>query len=278
MKTVLITGCSTGIGRALSINLHQRGFNVWATARNPESITDIQSSGIKIAALDVTDSEQGKTLITHILATDGRIDMLINNAGYGAMGAIAETPTADIERQFATNTFAPIRLIQHVVPTMQKQGSGTIVNIGSVSGIFTTPFSGVYCASKAALHTLSEVLRIELKPFGIDVVTVQPGAIQSSFGQTATRELEKILPKNSMYRPIEETLMRRAGASQERPTQAEDFANQLTTALLRTKRPAIIRIGRGSFILPFVRRWLPYALLQRILYRLFNLEQLHKER
>lgn len=278
MKTVLITGCSTGMGHALSISFRRHGFNVWATARHPESMADLKRSGIKTAALDVTNSEQGKTLITHILAMEGRIDMLINNAGYGAMGAIAETPTADIERQFATNTFAPIQLIQQVIPAMQKQGSGTIVNIGSVSGVIASPFSGVYCASKAALHTLSEILRIELKPFGIDVVTVQPGAIQSNFGQTATQELEKNLPTNSMYNPIKETLKRRAGASQMHPTQVEDFADKLTLALLKANRPAIIRIGYGSFIMPFVKRWLPHALLQFILFRSFNLGQLHEKR
>ncbi len=275
MKTVLITGCSTGIGRALSVSLHRHGFNVWATARNPDSIADLESSGIKTAALDVTDSKQVDALVDNILANDGRIDMLINNAGYGAMGAIVETPTAEIERQFTTNTFAPIALIQKVIPTMRQQGSGTLVNIGSVSGILTSPFSGVYCASKAALHTLSEALRIELAPFGIDVITVQPGAIQSSFGKTATRELEKILPENSLYQPIEETLRRRAGASQERPTTAEAFSEKLVSILLRERKPAIIRIGRGSFVMPFIRRWLPQSLLQRLLSRLFNLNQVN---
>ncbi|WP_211827613.1 SDR family oxidoreductase [Kistimonas asteriae] len=273
MKTVLITGCSTGIGRALSISLCRHGFNVWATARNPESIADLKQSGIKTAVLDVTDSQQVDALVDNILATDGRIDMLINNAGYGAMGAIAETPIAEIERQFTTNTFAPVYLIQRVIPSMRKQGSGTLINIGSVSGILTSPFSGIYCASKAALHTLSEALRIELAPFGIDVITVQPGAIQSSFGKTATRELENILPENSLYQSIEETLRRRAGASQERPTTAEAFSEKLVSILLRKKKPAIIRIGRGSFVMPFIRQWLPQPLLQRLLSRLFNLNK-----
>ncbi len=275
MKTVLITGCSKGIGRALSISLHRHEFNVWATARNPDTMTDLEQLGIKTAALDVTDSKQVDALVDNILATDGRIDILINNAGYGAMGAIAETPTAEIERQFTTNTFAPISLIQKVIPSMRRQGSGTIVNIGSVSGILTSPFSGVYCASKAALHTLSEALRIELAPFGIDVITVQPGAIQSSFGKTATRELEKSLPENSLYQSIEETLRRRAGASQERPTTAEAFSEKLVSILLQEKKPAIIRIGRGSFVMPFIRRWLPQPLLQRLLSRLFNLNQVN---
>ncbi|GAA4651591.1 SDR family oxidoreductase [Kistimonas scapharcae] len=275
MKTVLITGCSTGIGRALSVSLHRHGFNVWATARNPESIADLEPSGIKTAALDVTDSKQVDALIDNILATDGRIDMLINNAGYGAIGAIAETPASEIERQFTTNTFAPIYLIQKVIPTMRQQRSGMLINIGSVSGILTSPFSGVYCASKAALHTLSEALRIELEPFGIDVITVQPGAIQSSFGKTATRVLEKILPEHSLYQPIEETLRRRAGASQERPTTAEAFSEKLASILLREKKPAIIRIGRGSFVMPFIKRWLPQPLLQRLLSRMFNLNQVN---
>ncbi|WP_281646454.1 SDR family oxidoreductase [Parendozoicomonas sp. Alg238-R29] len=272
-KTVFITGCSTGIGRALALAFQNSDYKVWATARNPESISDLKNSGVQTLALDVISAESRKAAVTKILQEDGRIDVLINNAGYGAMGPIAESPESSLRQQFETNTFAPVALIQEVVPTMVTQKSGTIVNITSVSGILTTPFSGMYCASKAAFSTLTEALRMELQPFGVHVIDVQPGAIRSSFGNTATKNLS-VLSKNSLYRSIEKAILARAGASQDNPSSAEGMAEAIVKAVNNGKNPRLIRYGNGSGSLPFLARWLPRNFVHKILGKKFQLDQL----
>lgn len=277
-KIVVITGCSSGIGHALALAFHNSGYKVWATARKLESLSDLAAQGISTVALDVTSPESRQAALKTVLKADGRIDVLVNNAGYGAMGPIAESSEASLKQQFETNTFAPIALIQDVVPTMLTQKaagkvSGTIVNITSVSGILTTPFSGMYCASKAAFSTLTEALRMELKPFGIHVLDVQPGAIRSSFGSTATSNLSA-LSENSIYKPVEKAVLARAGASQDNPASAEGMAEQIVTTVESGKNPRILRYGYGSFSLPFLARWLPRNLVHKVLARKFSLDKL----
>ena len=272
-KTVVITGCSTGIGHALALAFHKAGYKVWATARKPDSLSALAEKGINITALDVTSSESRKAALEKVLEKEGRIDVLVNNAGYGAMGSIAESAESSLKQQFETNTFAPIALIREVIPAMLTQKAGTIVNITSVSGILTTPFSGMYCASKAAFSSLTEALRMELSPFGIHVLDVQPGAIRSSFGNTATHNLSA-LSERSIYKPVERAILARAGASQDNPSSAEGMAEEIVKAVESGKNPRILRYGYGSFFLPFLARWLPRKLVHRILGRKFNLDKL----
>ena len=219
---------------------------------------------------------QREAVITEVVKQDGRIDILINNAGYGAMGPMAESPEAALKQQFETNTFAPVALAQQVIPHMIHQGSGLIINITSVSGIFTTPFSGMYCASKAALSSMTEAMRMELEPLGIDVMDVQPGAIRSNFGDNAFKTLD-ILPQDSIYKSINDALQARARASQDNPSPAEGLADKVLSVVESGKTPPVVRYGHGSAAFPFMARWLPRGLVHRILQKKFWLNHLKSE-
>ena len=274
METVLITGCSTGIGRVLAQELQQSGYKVWATARKIESLAELETSGIRAACLDITNSEQVESVVTRILDEDGKIDILINNAGYGAMGPLSETPKSEFLRQFDTNVLAQMELSNAVIPHMQKQGCGAIINIGSVSGLVTTPFSGSYCASKAAFNALSDTMRMELKPFGIKVLTVMPGAIRSDFARNANQALERVFAEDSRYMPIEEGVRDRANASQQFPTPAEKVAVAIRQWLGSSRKQGIMKIGNGSRVLPLLKMLLPNQWFEAVLGRKFRLNQL----
>jgi len=265
LPTVLITGCSTGIGRALAEEFNRQKFQVFATARNIESLAGLEQKGVRIHALDVNNPEQITAVNHWIEAEAGHLDFLINNAGYAAIGPLTELPLPELRQQFETNVLAPIVLIQTMLPLLRKASQGRIVNIGSISGIFVTPFAGAYCASKAALHALSEALRVELAPFNIQIIIVQPGAIRSHFGETAQKQVAQNLKVDSMYHSIQAAIRARAMASQENPTSAEVFARKLVKKITREKPPTVIRIGHGSSILPFLKRWLPDCWLDAIL-------------
>ncbi|SFF25162.1 Short-chain dehydrogenase [Fontimonas thermophila] len=271
---VLITGCSSGIGRALAQAFHARNWQVYATARNREALQPLAAQGMHIAALDVTDGASIASLVRLLEQQGVAVDMLINNAGYGQMGPLAELDEEALRAQFETNVIGLMAVTRALLPGMIARRRGCIVNIGSVSGILVTPFAGAYCASKAAVHALSAALRMELAPFGIRVVTVQPGAIRSEFGANATRVLPESISKASIYAPVADAIAARANASQQHATPAEVFAQQLVAALLRDPPPAVLRIGRGSHLLPALARWLPRTLRDRLLARRFHLPRL----
>lgn len=276
IKTVLITGCSTGIGRALTEVFLQQGYRVYATARNTQSLNDLQHPELRPLAMDVNSYEDVAAAITAIKADSGYLNCLINNAGYAAMGPVTELTHDKLLQQFSTNVFAPVALTKACLPLLRKAASeqqpAQVVNIGSVSGILTTPFSGAYCATKAALHSLTDALRMELAPFHIEVITVQPGAIQSSFGKNSLASLDGLLEEGSLYSPVRSFIEARANASQDNPTPAADFANTLIAQLMSKPAP-IIRIGNGSTALPFLKRWVPLSLLDRILKKKFGLNK-----
>lgn len=270
-KTILITGCSSGIGRALALEFQARGHSVWATARKPESLKDLEARGIHAAALDVDDPASIAALAARLQAEGVVPDVLVNNAGYGAMGPLAEMPAAELRRQFDTNVLSLMAVTQGLLPPMMARRAGMVVNIGSVSGVLVTPFSGAYCATKAAVHGLSDALRMELAPFGIHVMTVQPGAIQSQFGATATAGVQA--RGVSAYAAVADAVMKRAGASQQHSTTAEDFSRRLADAVLAKKPAALVRIGNGSTAMPLVKRWVPVKLLDWVLRKQFRLDK-----
>ncbi|HEY0916296.1 MAG TPA: SDR family oxidoreductase [Solimonas sp.] len=272
MKTILITGCSSGIGRQLALELQNRGHAVWATARRPESLQDLQAHGIVTAALDVDDAASIAALAARLQAEGVVPDVLVNNAGYGAMGPLAEMPLAELRRQFDTNVLSLMAVTQALLPPMMQRHSGMVVNIGSVSGILVTPFSGAYCATKAAVHALSDALRMELAPFGIHVMTVQPGAIQSQFGATATAGAGPRAASSSAYAAVADAIMARAGASQQHSTDTVAFCRRLADAMLSPRPPALIRIGNGSRAMPALNRWIPTWLMDRVLRKRFRLD------
>jgi NAD(P)-dependent dehydrogenase (short-subunit alcohol dehydrogenase family) len=196
-KAVLITGCSTGIGRATAEHLASRGWNVYATARKPESIADLASRGCKTLALDVCDEASMRAAVQTVERAEGAVGVLINNAGYGLEGAFEEVPMTDIRRQFETNVFGLIAMTKLVLPAMRRQRWGRVVNLSSMGGKLTFPGGAYYHATKHAVEALSDALRFEVKGFGIDVIVIQPGPIKTRFGDTAVGNIA--MPQNSPY-------------------------------------------------------------------------------
>jgi NAD(P)-dependent dehydrogenase (short-subunit alcohol dehydrogenase family) len=190
-RPVLITGCSTGIGRATAERLGDDGWNVHATARRPESIEDLAGRGCKTHALDVTDERSMESAVEEV-EKDGPIGALINNAGYSQSGAIETIPMSSVRRQFETNVFGLMRMCQLVLPGMRGAGSGRIVNLSSMGGKLTFPGGGVYHATKHAVEALSDALRFEVRGFGVDVVVIEPGLIVTEFGETAAGSLAEV--------------------------------------------------------------------------------------
>ncbi len=270
-SVVLISGCSSGIGLALAREFASRGCRVFATARKPEVIAHLKKEKMEIAALDVTDQTSIDACVAEVIARAGRIDVLVNNAGYLLIGPMIDLPIDDLRREFETNVIGLVALTKAVAPHMIRQRSGLIVNMASVSGICATPFAGAYCATKAAVNLLSTSLRIELAPFGISVVTVQPGAIQSRLGESASDNIR--MNENSVYQPVAAYVQARANASQKDPTTAEEFSTKLVDKLLGKKIPKIIRLGKQSVMLPIVAG-LPVDPFDRLMSKSFGLNKL----
>jgi NAD(P)-dependent dehydrogenase (short-subunit alcohol dehydrogenase family) len=270
---VLISGCSTGIGRALAIEFAARNWRVFATARKLEAVNDLKSPNTETFALDVTDEKSIKACVDSVMAKAGRIDMLINNAGLLLIGPLIELESDELRRQFETNVIGLATLTRVVAPYMIKKRSGKIVNISSVSGVLPTPFAGAYCSTKAALTAFSDSLRMELAPFGIQVITVQPGGIKSNLSDNADKELERF--RKTPYGPIQNFIIARANASQEKATPAETFAKELVDKLVREKMPKFIRLGKDSMRLPLIAK-LPRAFTDALLSKKFGLNKLRE--
>jgi NAD(P)-dependent dehydrogenase (short-subunit alcohol dehydrogenase family) len=268
---VLISGCSTGIGRSLAVEFATRNWRVFATARRPAIINDLKAPNVDVSVLDVTDETSIKACVDSVIAKAGRIDVLVNNAGLLLIGPLVELETSELRRQFETNVIGLAALTRAVAPHMIKRKSGKIVNISSVSGVLPTPFAGAYCSTKAALTALSDSLRMELAPFGIKVITVQPGGIKSNLSINADKELERF--RKTPYGPIQNFIVARANASQENATPAEVFAKELVDRLERKKTPKFIRVGKDSTLLPLIAR-LPLAFTDAILSKKFGLNKL----
>ena len=191
---VLITGCSSGIGRAAAISLHEAGFRVYASARNPAALSDLAGRGLRTLALDVTDEASMTQAVAAVEADASAIRVLINNAGYGLYGPVEQQPMSEIRRQFETNFFGLVRLTQLVLPGMRRQGAGRILNVSSIGGRATLPGGAFYHASKYAVEALSDALRMEVAQFGIDVVLIEPGPVNTPWNQVAADSLSTAIP------------------------------------------------------------------------------------
>ncbi|MAT92127.1 MAG: short-chain dehydrogenase [Halioglobus sp.] len=270
-RTVLISGCSSGIGAALARELHGRGLRVYATARRRETLQPLAAAGLQVLPLDVDDDASIAAAIDALTASGHGLDMLVNNAGFSQVGAVMDLTREDLRRQYETNVIAPVALTRAALPLLRASDAGTVVNVGSIVGLFATPFAGAYCSSKAALHSLSDAMRMELSPFGIRVVTVQPGGIRSSFGDHAESGLQ--LPPDSLYRPVEKGIRARAQAGQQGATPAQEFARHVAARLLREPPPAIIRGGKNSTRLPLLKKLLPLAAFDAMNRKIFGLDR-----
>lgn len=187
---VLVTGCSSGIGRATAALLARSGWPVFATARRPESLAGLEALGCRPLALDVTDEASMQAAVDTVVGEHGAVGVLVNNAGFSQSGAVEVVPPVLARRQFDTNFFGPARLTQLVLPGMRAQGWGKVVNISSMGGRLTFPGGGYYHATKYALEALSDALRFEVAGFGIDVVLVEPGFIRTGFSETAASSID----------------------------------------------------------------------------------------
>jgi NADP-dependent 3-hydroxy acid dehydrogenase YdfG len=191
-KAVLVTGCSSGIGRASALRLSRSGWTVYATARRPETLAELADAGCRTLALDVTDEDSMRAAVAAVEQAEGAVGVLINNAGYSQSGAIETVPIEAVRRQFETNVLGLVRLTQLVLPRMRAQRWGKIVNLGSMGGRLTFPGGGCYHATKYALEAISDALRFELRGFGIDVVLLEPGLITTEFGHAATASMADV--------------------------------------------------------------------------------------
>ena len=273
-SVILISGCSSGIGLSLAREFASRGCRVFATARKPEVIEHLKSEKINTLPLDVTDQQSIDACVAEALARAGRIDVLVNNAGYALIGPIIDLSIDDLRREFETNVIGLVALTKAVAPQMIERKSGLVVNIASVSGICATPFAGAYCATKAAVNLLSVSMRIELAPFGIAVVTVQPGAIKSKFGEAASNSIK--LREDSVYAPVAGYIQERAISSQKNPTKAEEFSRKLVDSLFLKTIPKVIRLGRQSTQLPLVAA-LPADQFDHLMSKTFGLKKLARK-
>src|SRR5947209_4777908 len=185
-EAVLITGCSSGIGRATAEHLAAEGWKVYASARQPETIADLREKGVETLALDVSDEQSMSAAVEKVAQAEGAVGVLVNNAGYSQSGAVETVPIDQVRRQFETNVFGLLRMCQLVLPGMRDQRWGKIVNIGSMGGRLTFPRGGIYHATKYSVAALSDAMRFEVRGFGVDVILIEPGLIVTSFGDTAS--------------------------------------------------------------------------------------------
>jgi NAD(P)-dependent dehydrogenase (short-subunit alcohol dehydrogenase family) len=189
-KAVLITGCSSGIGRATAERLAGVGWKVYATARQVEAIAPLEERGCELLPLDVTDEDSMCSAVDEVERREGAVGVLVNNAGYSQSGAVEAVPTEKVRRQFETNVFGLARMCQLVLPGMRRQGYGRIVNVSSMGGKLTFPGAGYYHASKHAVEALSDALRFEVAGFGVRVAVIEPGLIRTSFAQAAVGSMD----------------------------------------------------------------------------------------
>jgi len=200
---VLITGCSSGIGRATALEAASRGHRVFATARDRAGLEELAGlSGIGALPLDVTDPESIRRAVEAGSARSGRIDALVNNAGYAQYGAAEDVTAEEWRRQFDVNFFGAVEVARAVLPAMRKARSGTIVNVSSVAGKIAIPFAAPYCASKHALEAFSDALRVEVSPFGIRVVVIEAGPITTRFEERARAQIARLMTSPGPYSPF----------------------------------------------------------------------------
>ena len=264
MHRVLITGCSSGIGRAMADAFKAAGHEVWASARKPHDVEHLAAAGFIALQLDVNDPAALAQLAERLSQETDGLDVLINNAGYGAMGPVLDGGVDGLQQQFETNVFSVVGVTRALFAQLRRK-QGLVVNIGSVSGVLVTPFAGV--------HALSDALRMELAPFGIRVLEVQPGAINTQFAKNASDQAEHLISENSPWWPMREGIRARAKASQDNPTPATAFATAVLNAVDRPKPPHQLRYGNGSRALPLLAALVPAGLLQNILMKRFGLNR-----
>ncbi len=262
-KAVLITGCSSGIGRATALRLAGAGWTVYATARRTETLSELETAGCHTLALDVTDEQSMQAAVEEIERAEGAIGVLINNAGYSQSGAIETVPLDAVRRQFETNVFGLVRLTQLVLPKMRAQHWGKIVNVGSMGGRLSFPGGGHYHATKHALEAISDALRFELRGFGIDVILLEPGLITTEFGEAATASMADVeLTGDDPYAKFNTTVGAVTKGAYDGPMKMfgggpDRVAKVIERAIKRRHPPARITITPSAKVTIGMRRLMP---------------------
>jgi len=260
-RAVLVTGCSTGIGRATAERLAAQGWPVYATARRLEAVTDLAAKGCRTLALDVCDEASMRRAVEAVEAEHGAVGVLVNNAGYGSEGPVEEVPMDEVRRQFETNVFGLARMCQLVLPGMRRQGWGRIVNLSSMGGRMTLPGGGFYHATKYAVEALSDALRFEVRGFGVDVVVIEPGPIKTQFGDTAIHKVHALAGSGSPYAAFNAALARNIRDAYEGPMAAfaagpEAVAKAIERAITARRPRTRYPVTAMARTLMSLRRWL----------------------
>jgi NAD(P)-dependent dehydrogenase (short-subunit alcohol dehydrogenase family) len=269
-RVALVTGGSSGIGRSTAFRLHRAGFTVYAVARRTDQMAGLEKDGIRTFHMDVTDDASMTSGIERILAETGRIDVLVNNAGYGSYGAVEDVSIDEARRQFEVNLFGLARLTQLVTPTMRERHRGRIINISSVGAVIYEPFGAWYHATKFAVEGFSDSLRVELRPFGIDVVIVRPAGIVTEWNRISRESLietsrggeyeERAISAARTLRRVDNRLL----SSGPRAV-AKKIVKAATASHPRTRYPA----GRGARVIPLARQVLPDRVFDLFLERVY---------
>lgn len=265
-KVVLITGASSGIGKSIGEFLHDKGFEVYGTSRNPEKITN---PTFPLVALDVRDKQSILNCVDEVIQKSGRLDVVINNAGVGITGPIEEIPTEEIRNNFETNLFGPIELMKAVLPQMREQKSGLIINITSIAGYMGLPYRGIYSASKGALELITEALRMEVKSFGIQITNVAPGDFATNIA--AGRYHAPVIEGSAYEVPYGNTLK-----EMDSHVDSGSNPNEMAAAIfsiIQTEKPKV-HYKVGAFMQKFsivLKRILPDTVYEKILMNHYKL-------
>lgn len=258
-RVALVTGASTGIGASCAAFMAAKGFRVYGGARSA-----VTAAGVEPLTVDVTDDASVARAIETMLAREGRLDVLVNNAGFGVAGAIEDTSVEEAREQFEVNFFGVLRMCRAVLPVMRQQKSGYIVNIGSIGGLIAIPFQGFYSATKFALEGFSESLRIEVRPFGIQVVLIEPGDHRSAF--TQNRRATRDSAVGSVYRERFERAIARMASDEQGGPSPEGIAKLLFKILENPKPRLRYTVGPAAQRAAiWIKRIMPYAVMQKIM-------------
>lgn len=268
---VLLTGASSGIGYDVAPLLVRYGYTVYGAARRVEKIEELASEGVKALSLDVTDEASMEAAVQQIIDAEGRIDVLINNAGYGFYGAIEDVPINEARRQFEVNLFGLARLTQLVLPHMRARGRGRILNLSSMAGRITMPLGAWYHATKYALEAFSDALRMEVEEFGIDVVIIEPGSIKTPWGLIAADHLEES-SRNGVYAEQAQRVaanMRRLYSPSSNLSEPKVISRTILRALEARRPKTRYLVGFGAKPSVFLHTVLPDRLFDKVARRIF---------
>ena len=271
-KVVIVTGSSSGIGYATSLMLARKGFYTYASVRNInksaslESIANAERLPLKLIQLDVTDDSSVKDALEKIVLEKGRIDVLVNNAGYGLFGAFEDLSLDEIKAQFETNFFGVIRVTQNVLPVMRtpQNGGGIIVNVSSINGLVAFPVISAYVATKFAIEGLSESIAYELEPFGIKVILIEPGAIGSNFMKGSVLP-KRALDPQSPYSELVQKFSVKTSSQHENATQPEEVSKTIFQAISVEKPEFRYVVGNDAISLLEARKNMPYSEFQKMI-------------